>query len=90
MPWCDDCSKYWAPTAMHADGTCPTCGRALEAPEPSADPTGTDAAAADGDRVTLRQLAGEKKAPWHFKLLMVLVVAYLLWRVIQMVGWFVG
>jgi hypothetical protein len=27
MPWCEECSKYLAPTAMNADGTCPTCGR---------------------------------------------------------------
>ncbi len=84
MPWCDECSKYWAPTAMRADGACPTCGRALEAPAapgPSASPTG---------KVSLRELAGEQKAPWHFKLLMGLVVAYLAWRVVQMIGWFVG
>ena len=86
MPWCDDCSKYWAPTAMQADGTCPTCGRALEAPAPDA----AEAVGAHGGRVSLRQLAGEKKAPWHFKLLVLLVVGYLVWRVIQMVGWFVG
>ena len=46
--------------------------------------------ATDGGRISLRELAGEKKAPWHFKLLMILVVAYLVWRVIQMVGWFIG
>ena len=84
MPWCDDCSKYWAPTAMHADGTCPTCGRTLEAPEPSAASVGENAAAADGTRVTLRELAGEKKAPWHFKLLMVLLALYLTWRIVDL------
>ncbi|MEY4230027.1 MAG: hypothetical protein RLZZ362_876, partial [Actinomycetota bacterium] len=31
MPWCEDCAKYWAPSAMNDDGTCPTCGRAVEA-----------------------------------------------------------
>ena len=25
MPWCEECSKYLTPTAMGADGTCPTC-----------------------------------------------------------------
>jgi hypothetical protein len=33
MPYCDDCSKYWAPSAMTPEGTCPTCGRDLEAPQ---------------------------------------------------------
>jgi hypothetical protein len=32
MPWCEDCAKYWTPTAMRPDGTCPRCGRDLEAP----------------------------------------------------------
>jgi hypothetical protein len=27
VPWCEDCSKYLAPTALNDDGTCPTCGR---------------------------------------------------------------
>ena len=31
MPWCEDCSKYWTPTAMNDAGTCPTCGRDLSA-----------------------------------------------------------
>ena len=29
MPWCDDCAKYWAPSAMTPEGTCPTCGAVL-------------------------------------------------------------
>ena len=32
MPWCEDCAKYWTPSAMNDDGTCPTCGRVVEAP----------------------------------------------------------
>ena len=28
-----------------------------------------------------------QKAPWHFKLLLVLVVAYLAWRTVQIIGW---
>ncbi|HEX6420235.1 MAG TPA: hypothetical protein VFZ77_17170 [Acidimicrobiales bacterium] len=28
-------------------------------------------------------------APWHFKLLLVAVVAYLGWRLVQMIGWVV-
>lgn len=26
MPWCEECAKYHAPTAMNDDGTCPECG----------------------------------------------------------------
>ena len=63
MPWCDDCSKYWAPSAMTPEGTCPTCGRDLDVPVKAGDGTEED-----------------EKAPWHFKLLMVLLVIYLVWR----------
>ena len=32
MPWCEECAKYWTPNSMNDDGTCPTCGRVVEAP----------------------------------------------------------
>ncbi len=32
----------------------------------------------------------EQGAPWHFKLLIVAVVAYLGWRAIQLLVWLVG
>jgi hypothetical protein len=33
VPWCEECSKFLTPTAMEADGTCPSCGRQIaEAP----------------------------------------------------------
>jgi hypothetical protein len=37
-----------------------------------------------------RQIAmgrGEQKAPWHFKLLLVAVILYLGWRLVQLVAW---
>jgi hypothetical protein len=37
MPWCDDCQKYWAPSAMTPEGQCPTCGHVLDAPERASD-----------------------------------------------------
>lgn len=70
MPFCDDCDKYWTPNSMPADGTCPTCGR------PLAEVAGIDDAA-DED---------EYKAPWHFKLIVVLTVVYLGWRFLQLFG----
>jgi hypothetical protein len=32
MPWCEDCSRFFTPPSMNADGTCPSCGRALVDP----------------------------------------------------------
>lgn len=83
MPWCEDCAKYHAPSAMAADGTCPTCGRVLEAPK-SAPITAKNLdlkkLAAGDDPAT----AEDSSAPWHFKLLMVLLVLYFIWRIVDL------
>jgi hypothetical protein len=83
MPWCEDCAKYWAPSAMNDDGTCPTCGRVVETPTPASTVTARSldlkklAAGVDGN-------PDDAKAPWHFKLLMVLLVLYLGWRIVDL------
>jgi len=33
VPWCDDCSRFWTPTSLPADGSCPTCGRTIATAE---------------------------------------------------------
>ncbi|HEV2071012.1 MAG TPA: hypothetical protein VGR26_14580 [Acidimicrobiales bacterium] len=33
---------------------------------------------------------GDVGAPWHFKLLLVAVVAYLGWRAVELIVWLVG
>jgi hypothetical protein len=50
---------------MTPEGRCPTCGRDLEAPEPVRDGEHADA---------------DEKAPWHFKLMVVALIVYLVWR----------
>ena len=83
MPFCEECAKYWTPSAMNTDGTCPSCGRAVETPTPQSTVTAHNldlkklAAGADGD-------VDGVKAPWHFKLLMVLLVLYLGWRIVDL------
>ncbi len=69
MPWCEECAKYYTPNSVNADGTCPQCGDALQQPD---GPTGEDAITDSG--------GGDESTPWHFKLLVVAVVAYLVWR----------
>ena len=79
MPWCEECAKYWTPSAMNEDGTCPKCGRAVAAQEPIT-----------AKNLNLRRLAAgeanedDMKAPWHFKVLMVLLAAYLAYRVVYL------
>ena len=74
MPWCEPCSRYFAPSAMSADGSCPSCGKPIDVPPRFA----------SGDAPTLRELSemSGEKAPWHFKLLMAALVLYLGWRII--------
>jgi hypothetical protein len=83
MPWCEDCAKYFAPSSMTSDGKCPTCGRHLEAQQPKAPITAKN--------LDLRKLAAgddvddeDVKTPWHFKLLMVLLVLYFVYRIVQL------
>ncbi len=84
MPFCEECAKYWTPSAMNDDGTCPTCGRVVDKPQPVTTITSRTldlkklAAGPDGD-------VEDVKAPWHFKLMMVLLVVYLGWRVVQLI-----
>ena len=73
MPWCEPCSRYFAPSAVSAQGRCPVCERPIETPIRTT-----------SDAPSLRELqrmSGEK-APWHFKLLMLTLVLYLGWRII--------
>jgi PHP family Zn ribbon phosphoesterase len=72
MPWCEECAKYRTPNSVNDDGTCPTCGASLQLPD------GVDSV----DDAAAR--AADEKSPWHFKLLVVMVVGYLGWRLVQL------
>ena len=92
MPWCEHCAKFWTPSSMKADGSCPTCGRVLPraaaagAGDSSESDAGGPASPVTAKDVNLREMAGkDAKAPWHFKLLMVLLAIYLGWRLVQLV-----
>jgi len=84
VPWCEDCAKYYAPSAMTDAGACPTCGRTIEAPIVKP--------AVTAKNLDLKKLAAgedptdddDASAPWHFKLLMVLLVVYLTWRIVDL------
>ena len=68
MPWCEECAKYFTPNSVNDDGTCPTCGELIQAPE-GHDHSGS---------------ADDEKAPWHFKLMVVAVTVYLGWRLVEL------
>lgn len=77
MPWCEHCEQYRTPTSVTAEGTCPTCGHPIDPVERHQDAR-PDGAVDDG-------LDEDGKVPWHFKLMVVLLVAYLGWRLYQLV-----
>ena len=93
MPWCEHCAKFWNPSSMTAEGTCPSCGRTLARPTPAAPSADADvddgvpaATPATLSGAGLREMAGESgKAPWHFKLMVVALALYLGWRAVQLV-----
>jgi hypothetical protein len=82
LPWCDDCSKFWNPPQLVGSGECPTCGRSLAASaggEPAVAPA-----------VPAGPVAAEEKtkgAPWHFKLLVVGVTVYMVYRIYWLIEW---
>lgn len=84
MPWCDDCNKFWNPTSVKTDGSCPTCGRVLDAPD---SPSAVNREPITAKNLDLRNLAGaDAKAPWHFKLMIAALVIYLGWRLVQLIA----
>lgn len=69
---------------MNEDGTCPTCGA-----RPAT--TGSKPSQVTPGNLDLRRLAaGEEgdpddlEAPWHFKVLVTLLVLYLGWRIVDL------
>ena len=72
MPWCEECAKYWTPNSMRDDGTCPKCGTQITLTD--------DGVGADGEP---GEDPDDEKAPWHFQLMIVLLVVYLTWRFVQ-------
>ncbi|MHB8670771.1 MAG: hypothetical protein ACYDAD_09475 [Acidimicrobiales bacterium] len=73
MPWCEPCHRFFTPTSLRADGTCPACGASVAA-------WGSSQAATS---------AAPSRAPWHFKALVGALVLYLGFRAWQGVSWVV-
>lgn len=78
MPWCEPCAHYFAPSALTTAGECPQCGRLLAEPG--------SAGRVSADSLDLKKLAGveDERLPWHFKLLVVMLLLYLGWRVVDL------
>ena len=77
VPWCADCDRYLAPPTVRVDGTCPTCGRAVDVAE-------RPAAARSASPTRDKPLP---PVPWHFKLMLCALAVYLGYRFMQMGEW---
>lgn len=73
---------------MQADGTCPTCGHALERRRL---PVGDSGVGAGGGAAEPEEdVDVAPRAPWHFKVLLIALIVYLAWRGVQGIDWLVG
>ena len=73
VPWCADCDRYLSPPTVRHDGTCPTCGRAVDV--------------AEHPPVAAKSRDALPPVPWHFKLMLCALAVYLGYRFMQIGEW---
>ena len=81
MPWCEQCSRFYTPSTLTAEGDCPSGHHVAD---PGDAPPITQSGAAGRDET---ERAESVKAPWHFWVLVAAVVGYLGWRLVQGIDW---
>ncbi len=80
VPWCPTCDRFLSPPTVNEDGTCPTCGAAVD-PGKAAPATDDLDAPAEGK--------GRWQIPWHVKALLGVFAIYLGYRTFQGLEWLV-
>jgi hypothetical protein len=96
MPWCEGCDRFLNPNTLRSDGSCPVCERkvadsspttTMNPDPPSSASSGSPTSAADLAGTDLPASATDvPKAPWHFKVLIVVTVVYLGWRFAELIS----
>jgi hypothetical protein len=81
MPWCETCHRFLSHPTVRADGTCPTCGHAVEGRGARVTAT-ADREGGNGDAADERP-----SLPWHLWLLAAAVAVYLGFRAWQGIEW---
>ena len=79
VPWCDACDRFLSPSTVKIDGTCPSCGRVVDAGHAHAPKSD-----ADSDDEDLAPI------PWHLWLLLAALAVYLGYRAMQGIEWLLG
>jgi len=82
VPWCEPCGRFYTPSTLTAGGDCPAGHHVADPPTPLPQ-SATDGPEDDGEPQRL-------KVPWHFWLLVVALVVYLGWRLVQGIQWLLG
>jgi len=77
VPWCASCNRFLSPSTVRANGTCPECGRSVDAGTAHAPATATEGAT-ERRRTSL---------PWHLWLLAIALAIYLGYRAWQGIDW---
>jgi hypothetical protein len=80
VPWCDACDRFLSPSTVKVDGTCPSCGRVVDAGHAHAASARSDA---DDDEAL-------PPIPWHLWLLAGALAVYLGYRAMQGIEWLLG
>jgi predicted RNA-binding Zn-ribbon protein involved in translation (DUF1610 family) len=81
VPWCDACDRFLSPSTVKVDGTCPSCGRVVDAGRAH---TAEASSASTDDDETLPPI------PWHLWLLLAALAVYLGYRAMQGIEWLLG
>lgn len=82
MPWCDACDRFLSPSTVKVDGTCPSCGRVVDAGRARAAAT-----APESDAVDDNEDEDLPPIPWHLWLLAAALAIYLGYRAMQGIEW---
>ena len=81
MPWCDACDRFLSPSTVKVDGTCPSCGRVVDAGR---------AHTAEGPPAGAEDDEALPPIPWHLWLLAAALAVYLGYRAMQGIEWLLG
>lgn len=84
MPWCNECDRFLSPSTVLADGTCPTCGRAID---PGRAHAPGQVSSTPPRIVDAQEIEEPPIVPWHFKLLVGAIAVYLGYRFLQIAEW---
>lgn len=68
---------------MNTDGSCPRCQRVLDVVSEPVRPQPISAANLDLKKLAAKPGEDDLRTPWHFKLLVVGLVLYLGWRIVD-------